>query len=109
MKKNRWEIWLAWVKFEDDPTKGKERPVLVMDDQGPAFVLSFKITKHEPRRNFINEYRVVEWKKSGLLYPSTIRGGKIIKIEEGKFIRKLGRLAASDIVRFSKMLNWPRF
>lgn len=27
---NRWEIWWAKVKFEDDPSQVKQRPVLVI-------------------------------------------------------------------------------
>ncbi|MFR3484719.1 MAG: type II toxin-antitoxin system PemK/MazF family toxin [Clostridia bacterium] len=102
---NRWEIWRAWVKFEDDPSQGKPRPVLVMDCQNRVCVFAFKITTHAPRNNYPNEYTVVNWEESGLDRPSTIRGGKYIQIEEQHFIKKLGRLSASDIIRFSKMLN----
>lgn len=99
-----WEIWWAVVKFEDDPTQSKERPVLVISDR-IAFIISLKITHHKPREDYDGEYRVIRWKEAGLTQPSTIRYSKKLKLYESDFVRPLGTLHPLDIRNLRIMLS----
>lgn len=92
---NKWDIWLAKVAFEDAPNITKNRPVLVMDDM-KCLVLSFKITSHSPRTNFKDKYQIIEWKKAGLLKPSTLRISKKLLLPKECFVFQLGRLQSID-------------
>ena len=40
-----WEIWWAYVEFEDNPGIGKIRPVLVYQTDGKSLVLSLKMKR----------------------------------------------------------------
>nr|DAP83183.1 MAG TPA: endoribonuclease [Caudoviricetes sp.] len=52
MSPNKWEIWLAKVKFEDNPTQVKPRPVLVIDSKR-CYIISIKITSHHSKSDSI--------------------------------------------------------
>jgi len=99
----KWEIWLAKVKFEDQPKVTKTRPVLVIDKQ-MGYVISLKITSHPPRNNFEKEYEIIGWKQAGLDKVSTIRASKILKMKDKDFVHKIGRLGAADIINLRKIL-----
>ncbi len=103
MRPSKWEVWFAKVAFDDDPTKIKERPVLVMDDRN-CYILSFKITSHAPRLNFSGEYSLVKWSEAGLLKPSTVRTLKRLKLIETDFVHKIGRLHPVDILGIMNIL-----
>ena len=103
MKPNRWEVWYAKVAYEDDITKVKERPVLVMENR-ICYVLSLKITSHAPRANFSGEYSLVKWKEAGLHKQSTVRTSKRIRLIETDFIHKIGRLHPVDIIGIENIL-----
>ena len=62
----KWEIWLAKVRFEDKPNESKLRPVLVIDKED-IYILSFKMTSHEPRQNYFGEYSIKFFKKLGFI------------------------------------------
>ena len=100
---NKWEIWLANVKFDDDPSSVKRRPVLVLDRK-IAYILSVKITSHAPRPNFNGEYALKFWKAAGLDKPSTVRLSKKLKLQDTDLVRKIGRLHAVDIIFIQKLL-----
>ena len=100
---NKWEIWLANVKFDDDPNSVKRRPVLVLD-HNVAYILSVKITSHAPRPNFKGEYALKFWKIAGLAKPSTARLSKKLRLRDTDLVRKIGRLHPVDIIYIQKLL-----
>ncbi len=100
---NKWEVWLAKVKFEDDPTEAKLRPVLVIDLQRVYFI-SLKVTTHEPRPCYYGEYPLQKWQAAGLDKPSTVRVSKRLQLIERDFVKKIGRLHPNDILAIQKML-----
>lgn len=104
IKPHSWEIWLANVKFEDDPETTKARPVLVIDSNRVC-ILSLKITSKPPRNNYYGEYQLLKWKAAGLVKPSTVRISKKLKLFERDFIRKIGRAAAIDIIKIRGFLD----
>lgn len=103
MMPNKWEIWIAEVKFEDDLTKSKERPVLVVDKENEIY-FSIKITSHAPREKYDGEYSIQKWEKAGLSKPSTLRTSKRLELIDSDFRRKLGKLSTVDIVEVKKII-----
>src|SRR6187455_1909037 len=50
------EVVWGWVPYEEDPTQGKDRPVLVIARKGPA-VLGLMLTSKDHARNAAAEAR----------------------------------------------------
>lgn len=96
-----WEIWWAYVAFEEG-NDGKERPVLVLED-GTVYVIALMITSHD-QRNVYGEYDITKWQSAGLKKPSTIRITKRLKLMETDLIRKMGDLQPYDIVMLQRYL-----
>lgn len=92
----RWEVWLANVKFEDS-NEVKTRPVIVTENKN-VYVLCYKVTGQPPKTYLQGEYEIVEWKAAGLDTLSTVRLSQQIKLLPDKFIRKLGNLKTKDIM-----------
>lgn len=102
---NKWEIWYAKVKFEDNPSVVKERPVLVIENRGDYCIVALKITSHEPREGYDNEYGIQQWAEAGLKKTSTIRGTKFLKLTLNDFVNKRGMLQTADILQVMKFLK----
>lgn len=100
----KYEIWVAKVYFDDHPDRGKNRPVLILEDN-LAFVLSFKITTHAPRNDFPGEYSIVNWRGCGLLKPSTVRTSILLEISHDDFRYKLGDLQEPDVSNMEELLR----
>lgn len=92
----KWDIYLAKVRFEENRRRYKRRPVLILDPS-TVLILSFKITSHEPRTNFPGEYQIVQWREAGLLRPSVVRCSQIIDLTHEDIERYLGKLQPEDI------------
>ena len=72
-----YEVWRIPFAFEEDPTKAKERPVIVIDvNDDVALVLVAKVTGHGPRPEFPGEVGLVDWVQAGLSKPSSARCSK---------------------------------
>ena len=50
------EVVWAWVPYEDDPTQGKDRPVLVIGDEG-RLLLALQLTSKDHVRDHAQEFR----------------------------------------------------
>ena len=100
-KAQPWEIWWAYVAFEDD-SGGKQRPILILED-GTVYVIALMITSHE-QRSIYGEYDITKWQSAGLTKPSTIRVTKRLKLEENDLIHKMGDLQPYDIVMLGRYL-----
>lgn len=99
----RWEIWLAKVVYEDDPTAVKKRPVLILNSEDDK-ILAVKITSHPPREKYKGECEVQKWREAGLHRPSTIRVGKLSIMNPEMFVKKLGNLQQEDIKNVTQSL-----
>lgn len=97
-----WEIWLAYVKFVDQPWRGKIRPVLVMEANGRLFAAN--ITSHAPRENFEGEYVIKYWREAGLYKESTLRLSVNWDIEANNLLRKIGDLQEEDITNITDLM-----
>lgn len=101
---NKWEIWLAQVKFEDNPSVIKRRPVLIISPS-VSCIISLKITGHAPRATYEGEYLIKKWREAGLDKESTIRVSKKLRLINTDFVHKIGRLQPIDIIEIQKQLR----
>lgn len=99
---NKWEIWLADVKFEDSD-EVKQRPVVIVEEN-VAFILALKVTSHKPREKFRGEYSIKFWSEAGLHKESTVRISQKLHLEKKDLSRRLGRLHPSDIIQIQTFL-----
>lgn len=107
-KYNRWEIWEADVPFEEG--KGsKRRPILILSEED-CFIISLKMTSHEPRyKELEGEFEIMKWKEAGLKKPTVIQCSRKLKLKEEMMTGKqYGRLSATDIVGLQAMLKYMR-
>ena len=104
MTPNNWELWWAQVAFEDDPTKSKVRPVLVIAP-GVAYILSLYVTTKDARKHVEGDYEIRYWRESGLSDPSTIRTSKKLRLVSTDFVKKIGRLHHADVHVVMKILE----
>ncbi|PIW88456.1 MAG: growth inhibitor [Nitrospirae bacterium CG_4_8_14_3_um_filter_44_28] len=71
-----------------------KRPALVLYDAGDQDILVVRITTQEYTTEA--DYKIIDWRKSGLFAESFVRFGKQATIEKKYVIRKLGALAEPE-------------
>lgn len=88
------EIVWTWVPFEDDPTQGKDRPVLVVGHDDP-FLLGLMLTSKDHSRDAEREARHGRhWMDIGggpwdaQRRPSEIRLDRVLRIDPGRVRRE---------------------
>lgn len=97
------EVWFAWVRYEESPMQGKNRPVLVMDVEGnEALVLAVPFTSVHPRDEY--DIEVFDWSDIPLDHLSTARVSKVLRIPVSDFVRKLGRISDDDWDNITNLL-----
>ena len=92
---NRWDVYWADVPFEDDPTQGKCRPVIIAKDAA-VYVLTLRVTTHSPREYDPYDYQLTEWQFANLPSPSVVRIRKIAQLSPEKIHDYIGRLHPAD-------------
>lgn len=102
MRCRKWEVWYARFKFEDS-NDIKNRPVIITG-VGDAYILSVKVTTHEPRKGYEGEYRIKYWKEAGLRNESTARLSKRLKLIDSDLIHKIGDLHPVDIIEIQRRI-----
>lgn len=98
----RFEIWYAKVRFEDSD-EVKERPVLIWNDMA-YIILGYKLTGTD-RGNNRQEFPIEYWEEAGLSKPTTIRIGKLLRLERSDFTRYIGVLDKRDQLRFELRIS----
>lgn len=97
------EVVWAWVPYEDDPTRGKDRPVLVIGRDGDRLV-ALAMTSKDHDRDHDQEARAGRfwldvgagpWDSAGR--PSEIRLNRLLVLD------------AADVRREGAVLDRPRF
>jgi hypothetical protein len=93
------EIVWTWVKYEDDPSQGKDRPVLVVGRDGRN-VLALMLSSQSERDGQHNWMALGpgDWDREGR--PSWIRLDRVIEVDHGG-IRREG--AVLDRPRFDRV------
>ena len=100
-----WEIWWAFVEYEDQQGIGKKRPVLVIPGNDSPLIMVLKMTSHSPRGNFKGEYQLIDYKSAGLKKPTVVRCSKIMSMDEKSFNDKIGILQPRDIMNITNILR----
>lgn len=100
-----WDVWWADVRFEDQPTETKVRPVVILSS-GELFVVAIKVTSHVPRDQW-GEYALIRWKEAGLPKPSTLRLQKRLRLQRADLRARIGALHPSDIFAIERLLSKP--
>lgn len=103
MKPAKWEVWLVDMPY-DEGIGSKVRPAVVLADGTVSFLVG-KMTSHPPRRNFLYEYQVKDWRGAGLTCETTIRLTKTATLDVSLFLRKLGVLQPVDQVSVRMILK----
>lgn len=96
------EVVWGWVPFEDDPTQGKDRPVLVLGWDGPLLAAVQLSTKDHSGRRDASEWVAVGrggWDREGR--PSYVDASRLLRIDPSG-VRREG--AALDRDRFDEVL-----
>ena len=97
------DVWFAWVRYEESPTQGKNRPVLVIDvSDKEALVLAVPFTSTHPRDEY--DIEVFDWSDIPLDHLSTARVSKVLKIPISDFERKIGRISDDDWDNITNLL-----
>lgn len=86
---------IVLIGFPHSDLQGiSKRPALVLYDSGDQDVLVARITTQEYTTEA--DYKIIDWRKGGLLAESYVRLGKQATIEKKYVIRKLGSLAEPE-------------
>ena len=80
-----------------------KRPGVVLYDAGDQDILVARVTTQAYATEA--DYKVIDWKKCGLLTESYIRAGKQATIEKQYIVRKLGTLSISEIQNLKAILK----
>jgi hypothetical protein len=101
------EVVWAWVAYEDDPNKGKDRPVLVIGQDGDT-LLCLQLTSKDHDRDAEDEARAGrfwmdvgsgDWDRQHR--PSEVRLDRLLRLEESGVRREgaaLDRSTFDDVV-----------
>lgn len=105
------EVVWGWVPFEDDPARGKDRPVLLIGRDGPV-LLGLMLTSKDHDRDAADEARwgrhwmdvgAGGWDRAGR--PSEVRLDRLVRLEAAA-VRREG--AALDRRTFDRVVAAAR-
>lgn len=89
------EVWFARFPFEDDPTRSKDRPVIVLHvEENSCKVLSMKVTSRPPFSEF--EIEIFNWAQIPLPHSSTADASSVQYVSKSDFRRRIGKLSDDD-------------
>ncbi len=97
----KWEVWYAMVFFEDNPTVGKKRPVIVCGSD-EVYIIAYKVTGRPVEHEM--EYALLDLQDAGLDVESTVILSKKLQIIRSDMLVKLGRLSVRDMMRIKVKL-----
>ncbi len=96
------EVVWAWVPYEDDPTQGKDRPVLILGHDGPLLAgVQLSSKDHGHRRDEGDWVPVGTGAWDSQLRPSYADAGRLLRLDPAS-VRREG--AALDRARFDQVL-----
>lgn len=101
-----WEIWWAYVEYEDQLGEGKIRPVLVLPGiENSVMVMALKMTIHPVRYGYKGEYEIIDYQGTGLKKKTTVRCSKVLFIDLKMFKNRIGILQPRDMMNIINILG----
>ena len=96
---NQGEIWIARVRFIQDSSKVKARPVVIVGKNiaNEMDVVINPITTESARTDY--DIPISNWEKAGLAEPSIARTSKPLTITGSELHEKIGELDPVDLVK----------
>ncbi len=100
-----WEVWLAYVRFDDHPDVGKVRPVVILDNEASAIIVA-NVTTAQPHDRYIY-CELSDWEVEGLLRPSRVQVMPLFRLGGKDILRDspLGALTERDRMALQKALD----
>lgn len=100
-----WDVVIAYVRFADNPKKGKARPILVYEhEQENPYLYAFKITSKKPPTDF-EAIELRNWECLGLLKPSWLQLEPFYKIQTVDLGPVIGHASGDLIDQIVKFLD----
>ena len=104
------EVWQMQFRFEDQPNKYKERPVVIgalSESTAEVFLLAVKVTSHSARPDSPGEVVLQDWQQAGLEKPSVARCSKhmVVPIQVFEGQRRYGKLSNRDALAVEAALK----
>jgi hypothetical protein len=97
------EIVWAWVPYEEDPDRGKDRPLLVIGRNGPRLLATMLSSKnHDGERGWL-ALGSGAWDRDGR--ESYVRLDRIYELEEDDIRREGAVLSADRFEHMARALN----
>lgn len=100
MRPKQWEVWYVEAHFEEDTSKSKTRPGIVIVAKSD-FAICLKITTQGPREN---DYTLEYWKEAGLAEKSYVQLDKKVKVPAHGIYRKVGIIHPEDRLKIEYRL-----
>ncbi len=98
------EVVWAWVPFQEDPTRGKDRPLLIIAPHDPQTVLAMKLTSrsHDRERDYLG-IGSGAWDAQGR--DSWIDIDQVYRVHRSGIRREAGALPRETFDRVAKVLT----
>ncbi|ALG85363.1 type II toxin-antitoxin system PemK/MazF family toxin [Gordonia phthalatica] len=99
------EVVWTWVPFEEDPTQGKDRPVLVVGRDDSRFVLGLMLSSQDYHRGDDDWYPIGAGAWDGEHRDSYVRLDRVLRIDddsirrEGAVVERARFDAVADVLR----------
>jgi mRNA interferase MazF len=95
---------IVLIGFPHTDMRGvSKRPALVLYDSGDQDVLVARVTTQEYLTK--GDYKILDWRKGGLLAESYVRLGKQATLEKRHIIKRLGALESGEIENLKFILR----
>lgn len=99
-KYNLGEVWWTQFPFEEIE-ESKRRPAIVIDDNTIA-VLALMVTSRDKSNPY--SIKIDEWRMAGLKKESWARIDRIVRMDEWRMEKKIGKLSESDLLKITQLV-----
>ena len=95
------------MPYIDEPTKSKQRPVLVIDWDGETCVAIITKVTSKTWHHDDGDIPLLDWSSAGLLRESIVRCSQIARIPRAGFLKDkpFGMLSRRDAIRVTRELT----
>ena len=95
------EIYTVEIFFDDDPSKSKLRPVLIINAENNIYTFA-EITSTPPKvpPTYFDRFKkpIQDWQKAGLLNASYVKTHKLHRSGEDKLVKYRGKIEGEELI-----------